>query len=92
MNEPAAGAPQERAPDELHDLVTSLARALVDDPGSVDVRAITGRSMSVYEIRVARSDVGKLIGKEGRTLRALRTIVAAVGSKLQRKALVEIIE
>ncbi len=93
MNEPAAGAtPSDRVPDELLDLLTTLSRALVDDPDSVDVRVVAGRSMSVFEIRVAKTDVGKLIGKDGRTLRSLRTIITAVGSKLQRKALVEIIE
>ena len=77
---------------ELRQLVEMLARALVDDPNSVTVREIVGTSVHVYELSVAKSDVGKIVGKSGRNITALRTIITAVGAKLNCRAMLELIE
>jgi len=82
------GSPEIR----MRKLVEELARALVDSADEVSVKEIHGASTTVYEISVAKSDVGKLIGKQGRTLQALRTVVAAVSTKFERKAVLEIID
>lgn len=76
----------------LRDFVLEITRALVDAPDEVKVEEIRGATTTVYEVTVARSDVGKLIGRSGRTLQAFRTVVAAVATKHQRKAILEIIE
>ena len=76
----------------LAELIEYIARALVDEPDSVRVNEISGEQTSVLELRVARDDVGKVIGKQGRTARAMRTILSAVSMKLRRRAVLEIIE
>lgn len=76
----------------MKELLELIARALVDHPEEVDVTAVEGDEDTVYELRVARSDLGKVIGKQGRTARAIRTIVASAGTKLRKRIVFEIIE
>ena len=73
-------------------LVTYMAQALVDHPEKVNVNEINGGQTSILELRVAREDIGKVIGREGKHAQAMRTIVSAVASKLHKKAVIEIID
>ncbi len=77
---------------QLAELVEFIARALVDVPEGVEVTEVAGEQTSVLELRVAPEDVGKVIGKQGRTARAMRTLLSAVSMKLRRRAVLEIIE
>ena len=74
------------------DLVTEIARALVDDPDSVVVEAISEPDGTVLRLRVAPSDVGKVIGKQGRTARSLRTILSAASMKMKHRFALDIVE
>jgi predicted RNA-binding protein YlqC (UPF0109 family) len=85
-----AAEPREEGP--MKDLIEEVAKALVDNADGVSVREVTGATTTVYELSVDKSDIGKIIGKSGRTLRALRTILGAVGSKINRKVILEILE
>jgi hypothetical protein len=76
----------------MKDLIEEVAKALVDNADGVSVREVVGATTTVYELSVDKSDIGKIIGKSGRTLRALRTILGAVGSKINRKVILEILE
>lgn len=76
----------------MRELVTQIARALVDDPHCVTVSEIGASRTRVLELKVAKSDVGKIIGRQGRTANAMRTIVNAVSSKLRQRTILEIIE
>ncbi|HEY6080112.1 MAG TPA: KH domain-containing protein [Polyangiaceae bacterium] len=76
----------------LKQLVQTLAEALVDDPASVDVAEIEGDNNIILELRVAKNDIGKVIGKEGRTAQSLRTIVSAASIKIGRRAHLDIID
>ena len=76
----------------LKDLVEQIARALVDDPDSVAVDQIAGTVIVIYQISVAPGDAGKIIGREGHNLAAIRILVAAVGTKLGLRPQVELIE
>ncbi len=69
-----------------------IAKALVDNPDEVSVSEVGGEQMIVFELRVAQEDIGKVIGKQGRTARAIRTIVSAAGMKLRKGFHLEIIE
>ncbi len=73
-------------------LVEDIARALVDTPDGVTVNEISGEHATVFELRVATGDVGKVIGKQGRTARSIRTLLGAVGTKLNRRFSLEILE
>jgi predicted RNA-binding protein YlqC (UPF0109 family) len=72
--------------------VEDIAKALVDLPDEVDVREIQGEQVTVLELKVAPSDLGKVIGKQGRTARSIRTLLGAVGTKLNRRFTLEILE
>jgi predicted RNA-binding protein YlqC (UPF0109 family) len=72
--------------------VEYIAKALVDEPESVSVQEVEGERVTVLELRVAQSDLGKVIGKQGRTARALRTILNANATKLRKRAVLEIVE
>ena len=74
------------------DLVREIARALVDDPASVEVEAVERDENTVLKLRVAPQDVGKVIGKQGRTARSVRTILGAVSMKLHRRYMLDILE
>ncbi|MCK8601742.1 KH domain-containing protein [Desulfoferrobacter suflitae] len=76
----------------LKELIEFMARALVDHPERVKVSEIAGEQTSVIELRVAKEDLGKVIGKQGRTARAMRTILSAASTKLRKRAVLEIIE
>ena len=76
----------------MRDLVEDIAKALVDIPEEVSVREVTGEQVTVLELKVAPSDLGKVIGKQGRTARSIRTILGAAGMKLSRRFTLEILE
>jgi uncharacterized protein len=76
----------------LKELIDFMARALVDNPEKVKVSEIEGEQTSVLELRVAKEDLGKVIGKQGRTARAMRTILSAASTKIRKRAVLEIIE
>ena len=73
-------------------LVEYIAKALVDNPDKVEVKEIVGERTLIYEVHVGEGDLGKIIGKEGRTAKAIRAIIAAAGMKVGKRAQVEIIE
>jgi len=73
-------------------LVSEIAKALVDIPEEVQVREVEGEQTTVLELRVAPSDLGKVIGKQGRTARSIRTLLGAAGMKLNRRFTLEILE
>jgi len=73
-------------------LIEYIARCLVDDPDDVEVLEIAGEQTSVIELKVAKSDLGKVIGKQGRTARAMRTILTAASTKIRKRSVLEIIE
>lgn len=77
---------------ELKDLIEYVGKALVDIPESVEVNEIAGEQTTVIELKVDKSDLGKVIGKQGRTARALRTILNAASTKLKKRSVLEIIE
>ncbi|MCK4836178.1 MAG: KH domain-containing protein [Candidatus Aminicenantes bacterium] len=76
----------------MKELVETVCKSLVDNPDQVKVTQIDGEQTTILEIRVAQSDLGKVIGKQGRTARAIRTILAAAGMKQRRRYNLEIIE
>jgi len=76
----------------VKDLVSEIAKALVDIPEEVHVREVEGEQTTVLELRVAPSDLGKVIGKQGRTARSIRTLLGAAGMKLNRRFTLEILE
>lgn len=76
----------------MRELMEYIARALVDDSDRVSVTEVEGEQVTVIELRVAPGDVGKVIGKQGRTARALRTILTANATKLKKRAVLEIVE
>ena len=76
----------------MKELVEAIAKALVDNPDQVQVRVIEGEQTIVFELRVHPSDLGKVIGREGRTAKAIRTILAAAGAKLRKRIALEILE
>ena len=76
----------------MKDLINSIARALVDHPEEVSVTEVEGNQTSVLELKVAKEDLGKVIGKRGRTARAMRTILGAASAKLKKRTVLEIIE
>ncbi len=76
----------------MKDLIAYIAKALVDKPEEVDVTEIQGEQTSVIELKVAKEDLGKVIGKQGRTARAMRTILSAASTKINKRSVLEIIE
>ena len=83
---------QELNHDDMQQLVTEIAKALVDDPQAVEVQAVARDENTVLRLRVASADVGKVIGKQGRTARSIRTLLGAAGMKLNRRFTLEILE
>jgi predicted RNA-binding protein YlqC (UPF0109 family) len=77
---------------ELKDLIEYVAKSLVDMPDQVEVKEISGEQTTVIELKVDKTDLGKVIGKQGRTARALRTILNAASTKLRKRSVLEIIE
>ena len=76
----------------MKELIKYIAQALVDNPDMVDVSEVVGEQTSVIELRVAKEDLGKVIGKQGRTAKAMRIILSAASTKIRKRAVLEIIE
>ena len=76
----------------MKDLIKYIAEALVDYPEQVSVNEVVGSQTSVLELKVAKEDLGKIIGKQGRTARAMRTILSAASAKIRKRTVLEIIE
>ncbi|MCJ7614972.1 MAG: KH domain-containing protein [Desulfobacterales bacterium] len=76
----------------MKNLIKYTAQALVDHPEQVEVSSIEGNQTSVIELKVAKEDLGKVIGKQGRTARAMRTILSAASAKIKKRSVLEIIE
>ena len=83
---------QEQMPDNMQELVTEIAKALVDDPNAVMVEAVERDESTVLRLRVAPTDVGKVIGKQGRTARSMRTILGSVSMKHHHRYTLDILE
>lgn len=78
--------------DPMRLLIEMIAKALVDKPDQVEVSEVEGEQTTVIELRVAKEDLGKVIGKQGRTARALRTILSAASTKIRKRSVLEILE
>ncbi|TLY31784.1 MAG: KH domain-containing protein [Nitrospirae bacterium] len=78
--------------DELKALIEHMAKALVDKPDAVSVQETDGEKTTIIELRVAQDDLGKVIGKQGRTAQSMRTILNAAGTKLGKRCVLEILE
>lgn len=76
----------------LVDLVEFMAKSLVDDPEGVSVSEVKGEQTTVLELKVSKEDLGKVIGKQGRTARAMRTVLSAASTKLKKRSVLEIVE
>ena len=76
----------------MKDLLVEIAKALVDNPEDVQVQEVEGEQTTVLELRVKYEDLGKVIGRQGRTARAIRTLLAAAGMKVQKRFVLEILE
>ena len=78
--------------DKVGELIKLIASSLVDKPEQVEIQEVIGDSTTVYELRVAQEDLGKIIGKQGKTARAIRLLLWAAAAKEKRRAVLEIIE
>ena len=76
----------------IKDLIVEIAKALVDQPDQVSINEIEGTNTNVLELTVAKSDLGKVIGKQGRTAQALRTLLSGVSGKTRKRYILEIVE
>ncbi|MEA1991558.1 MAG: KH domain-containing protein [Thermodesulfobacteriota bacterium] len=76
----------------MKELVEYIAKALVDNPEAVQVNEVEGEQTSVLELKVSKEDLGKVIGRQGRTARAMRTILNAASTKLRKRSVLEILE
>jgi uncharacterized protein len=76
----------------MKELVEAIAKALVDNPDQVEVNAVEGEQVTVLELRVHPTDLGKVIGRQGRTAKSIRTILGAAGMKLKKRLTLEILE
>jgi predicted RNA-binding protein YlqC (UPF0109 family) len=76
----------------MRELVERIAKVLVDNPEQVSVTEIAGEETTIFELRVAQPDIGKVIGKRGRTVQAIRTILGAAGMKLRKRFVLEILD
>jgi predicted RNA-binding protein YlqC (UPF0109 family) len=76
----------------MKDLIKYIAEALVDSPEQVSVEEVEGSQTSVLELKVSKEDLGKVIGKQGRTARAMRTILSAASAKEKKRTVLEIVE
>ncbi|MEE9523858.1 MAG: KH domain-containing protein, partial [Thermodesulfovibrionales bacterium] len=76
----------------MQELVVMIAKALVDKPEDVNVTVVDGEKTTVFKLKVDSSDLGKVIGKQGKTARAMRTILSAAGTKIGKRAVLEILE
>jgi predicted RNA-binding protein YlqC (UPF0109 family) len=76
----------------MKDLVEAIAKALVDHPEQVQVKSVDGEQVTVLELRVHPDDLGKVIGRQGRTAKSIRTILGAAGMKIRKRLTLEILE
>jgi len=76
----------------MKELVEAIAKALVDNPDQVQVHAVEGEQVTVLELRVHPTDLGKVIGRQGRTAKSIRTILGAAGMKMKKRLTLEILE
>jgi predicted RNA-binding protein YlqC (UPF0109 family) len=76
----------------MKELIERMAKALVDSPEEVVVKEIQGQNLTVIELRVAKHDIGKMIGKHGRTAQAIRTILTAASAKIKKRCVLELLE
>ena len=76
----------------IKELIEHIVQAIVDNPGEVSVTIIEGGQTTVFELNVAKDDLGKVIGKQGRNVQAIRTILSAVSAKLKKRMVLELIE
>lgn len=76
----------------MKELIEIIAKALVDKPEEVEVTEVEGEQITVVELKVSKEDLGKVIGKQGRTARAMRTILGAASTKIRKRSVLEIIE
>ena len=76
----------------MKELIERMAKALVDSPEEVVVNEIEGHNLTVIELRVAKQDIGKVIGKHGRTAEAMRTILTAASTKIKKRCVLELLE
>jgi predicted RNA-binding protein YlqC (UPF0109 family) len=83
---------QESSLSELSKMILYMAKMLVDLPDQVSVNEIAGENTTVIELKVAKEDLGKIIGKQGRTARAVRTILNGASTKLRKRTVLEIVE
>src|ERR1700690_1403975 len=86
------GGKCDRQREPMKELVEAIAKALVDNPDQVQVRAVEGEQVTVLELRVHPTDLGKVIGRQGRTAKSMRTILGAAGMKLKKRLTLEILE
>jgi predicted RNA-binding protein YlqC (UPF0109 family) len=77
---------------ELKELVNVMAKALVDSPDNVEVFETAGEQTTVLELKVSKDDLGKVIGKQGKTARAMRTVLSAAATKLSKRSILEIVD
>jgi predicted RNA-binding protein YlqC (UPF0109 family) len=92
MSEPASGVGTGKKLSELSKMIEYMARMLVDLPDQVSINEIEGENTTVIELKVAKEDLGKIIGKQGRTARAVRTVLNGASTKLRKRTVLEIIE
>ena len=78
--------------EKLKELVSYIAKSLVDNPEKVEVREVAGEQTSVLELKVSQEDLGKIIGKQGKTAKAIRIILSAAAAKMRKRAVLEILE
>jgi hypothetical protein len=84
--------PEKQGRAVVKELLDEIARSLVDHPDQVSVRAVVGEQVTVFELRVSPSDLGQIIGRQGRTAQAIRVILSAAGMKLKKRFSLEILE
>ena len=77
---------------QMKQMIEAIAHALVDQPDAVSIKEVGGQSVSIMELTVAKKDLGKIIGKQGRNVGAIRTILSAVSAKTNKRTLLEIVE
>ena len=92
MNRRYIGIGTSEGEREMNDLIGRIAQQLVDSPDDVGVSKIEGHRTTVFELRVAKEDIGKIIGKHGRTAQAIRTILSAASTKIRKRCILELIE
>ncbi|MCP4605424.1 MAG: KH domain-containing protein [Proteobacteria bacterium] len=77
---------------QLKELIEFIAKAMVDDPDSVEVREVEAEQSSLIEIRVAKADMGKIIGRKGQNVTAMRTILNGVSAKMKKRVVLDVVE